>query len=812
MQIALVQPSPVPYTYGGAERLLDGLWAAARDAGHEVEVVKLPSPERTLPEIVASYESFAHLDLTHFDAVVSTKYPAWMVEHPNHVIWLLHRLRGLYDTYHLAGLADHVECADPDLRSLQRMMRSGATRMLLPRFFDAFHTILARRGADDPVFAFPGPLAREIVHWLDTIGFDPLGVTRYTAISATVADRAGYMPAGIRAAVAYPPSQLAGLRSGGQDHFFTASRLDGPKRIDLLVEAMRDVDSDLPFLIAGTGPDEERLRRLASGDERIRFLGRVTDGELAGLYANALAVPFVPAEEDFGLVTLEAFACSTPVVTCIDSGGPTELVDDGLSGLVTDPTPAALAAALSRLAADPAGAAAMGTAGHERGRRVTWERVLSTLLGREALAARPSAPRPSPRRGYPKVVVPSTFRIWPPAGGGQIRCLSLYGGMLESFDVEVVSMDNPHAPATRVVYGPGFVESVVPRTWRHEELDVEWSERAGIPVTDIMAAELVAETPAYRQALADALADADHVVLAHPYLEPLVHALAPSGVPVVYDAHNAELRLKAEILPNGPVRDELLDRVRRIEGDAVSRSALTTTTSGLDADHLVADYGADPARIRVVPNGVDTRAIHFVTGDDRRRRGERWLTRFPSGSAAHLAVFLGSWHKPNLDAAQDIIEAAAEVPDTMFLLVGSHGLHFRGRALPGNVLLAGTVDPIVKNGILSAADVGLNPMQSGSGTNLKILEYFAAGVPVLATGIGARGIPAEPGVHYRRVEGDLAGSIRAFLEDPDRDRTVEAARRLVEESFDWRILGRRLAALIKRIDHAGVGTVAEGAA
>ena len=87
-------------------------------------------------------------------------------------------------------------------------------------------------------------------------------------------------------------------------------------------------------------------------------------GEPVGLptlsfYAGALAVIYAPYDEDFGYVTLESFLARKPVVTANDSGGTNEFVEDGVNGYVCEPAPAAIAEALSRLAADRSRAAAM---------------------------------------------------------------------------------------------------------------------------------------------------------------------------------------------------------------------------------------------------------------------------------------------------------------------------------------------------------------------------------------------------------------------------------------------------------------------
>src|SRR5262249_13433599 len=73
-------------------------------------------------------------------------------------------------------------------------------------------------------------------------------------------------------------------------------------------------------------------------------------------------VCFTPFAEDYGFVTVEAFASGKPVITCHDSGGPTELVRDGQNGLVCDPTPVALSESLGRIAADSALAERLGAA------------------------------------------------------------------------------------------------------------------------------------------------------------------------------------------------------------------------------------------------------------------------------------------------------------------------------------------------------------------------------------------------------------------------------------------------------------------
>jgi glycosyltransferase involved in cell wall biosynthesis len=112
----------------------------------------------------------------------------------------------------------------------------------------------------------------------------------------------------------------------------------------------------------------------------VELLGFVSADELVDLYAGCRAAYYAPLNEDYGYVTVEAFLSRKPVVTTTDAGGPLEFVTDGETGLVAEPSPEAVAAAIDRLWALPqATLAAMGDAGRERVAGISWERVVDAL-------------------------------------------------------------------------------------------------------------------------------------------------------------------------------------------------------------------------------------------------------------------------------------------------------------------------------------------------------------------------------------------------------------------------------------------------
>ncbi len=168
------------------------------------------------------------------------------------------------------------------------------------------------------------------------------------------------------------------------DYVLVVGRIESVKRVDLAIAAMVQVPAPLKLIIAGDGSQRAAAERAVSEHglrDRVVFAGAVGGDDLIALYAGALAVVYAPFDEDYGYVTLEAFLSAKPVITATDSGGTLEFVVDDQNGFVCAPEPAAIGAALARLAADRARAAQLGQAGLARARQITWDGVVERLLG-----------------------------------------------------------------------------------------------------------------------------------------------------------------------------------------------------------------------------------------------------------------------------------------------------------------------------------------------------------------------------------------------------------------------------------------------
>lgn len=139
--------------------------------------------------------------------------------------------------------------------------------------------------------------------------------------------------------VVYPPidTELFHPLGHKENYFFAASRLEPYKKIEIVVQAFNDLG--LPLKIAGSGTASGKLRKMAKPN--IEFLGRISDEELRRRYSEAKAYIF-PANEDAGIMPLEAMACGTPVIA-YGVGGSLETVIEGKTGtLFREQTPEAI--------------------------------------------------------------------------------------------------------------------------------------------------------------------------------------------------------------------------------------------------------------------------------------------------------------------------------------------------------------------------------------------------------------------------------------------------------------------------------------
>jgi len=344
----LIATTQVPFVRGGAEVLAEGLCRALETAGHQAEQVLIPfkwyPPERILDSMLAC----RLLDLTEacgtrVDVLIGLKFPAYYIPHPRKALWILHQHRSAYDLWRHPIADLHLQPTGEQVRAAIQQ----ADRRLIPE-------------------------ARVV-----------------TTISRNVSRRLEQY-SGIASEPLYnPPAQAGRFHCAGQeDYLFFPSRLNRSKRQELVLEALAHTRLPVAVWFAGAAdepayPEELRdLARRRGVEQRVRWLGLISEEEKIERYARALGVLFPPLDEDYGYVSLEAMLSSKPLITCADSGGPLEFVEPGATGLVAAPSPQSLAEAMDSLWEDRERARNMGQAARElyAGMNISWERVVNTLL------------------------------------------------------------------------------------------------------------------------------------------------------------------------------------------------------------------------------------------------------------------------------------------------------------------------------------------------------------------------------------------------------------------------------------------------
>lgn len=347
MRIGVLR-TQVPFVTGGAERHAANLVAALTTRGHEATEITLPFkwyPGQTLSDHIAAAKliDISEVEAVPVDLAIGLKFPAWLAQHPNKVFWVIHQHRQAYDMWE-AGSSDLLD--DPQGEALRALIHEEDRA--------------AFAASPHPIFANSGNVAARL--------------EKYLGVSSTP--------------LYHPPPNASALRQGTfGDYLFVPGRLNASKRLELTLQAA--ARSKARLVVAGVAENpayQQQLIRMAEDlgiAGRVTWLGAVDDATLIRHYADCRGVVFVPRDEDYGYITLEAMLSGKPVITVTDAGGPLEFIRDGQEGLITAPDPAALGAAFDRLMEDAREAERMGQAGLARYRAqdISWDHVVETLTG-----------------------------------------------------------------------------------------------------------------------------------------------------------------------------------------------------------------------------------------------------------------------------------------------------------------------------------------------------------------------------------------------------------------------------------------------
>lgn len=343
MRICLAS-SYVPFINGGARFIVEWLEQKLREHGHEVERFYIPfidSPHDLIEQMTA----FRLIDLSaSCDRLICFRPPSYVLPHPNKVLWFIHHIRVFYDMW------------DTPYRPVPDTPGGRAVRQAL---IDADTNALNEAKA---------------VYTNSQIVSDRL--KKYNSVASTPL---------------YPPVfQPERFRNEGYgDEIVAVCRIEPHKRQHLLVEAMRHVKSGVKLRLCGECASQDYARqlretiRLGGLEDRVVIEDRwISEDEKVERLATALGAAYLPFDEDsYGYPSLEAAHSGKAVLTTTDSGGVLELVEDGRNGLIREPDPVAIAAAMDRFHQGKQDAKRWGESNTQRlaDLKIDWSHVVTTL-------------------------------------------------------------------------------------------------------------------------------------------------------------------------------------------------------------------------------------------------------------------------------------------------------------------------------------------------------------------------------------------------------------------------------------------------
>lgn len=342
----LIVNNMAPFLWGGAEALAVHLRRNLELAGHQAEVLRIPfrwEPADVIPSQMLMCRAF---EIINADRVIALKFPAYLVRHPDKVLWLLHQYRQAYDLYDVGQT--NLPPGDEG-KELRRVIRNG----------------------DDEAFRE----SRKIF----TLSMITQGrLARYNGFSSEVL---------------LQPMNDAELFCGGDygDYIFAGGRVNSMKRQHLLIAALALTPPRVKLVVAGppdTPADGDKLVALVQSLDvadrvklDLRFLPR---SDLAAYVNGALACAYLPFDEDsLGYVAMEAATSAKPLITTSDSGGILGLAKHAQTGWVVEPSPKALAEAMIQAVAARKRTIELGFAAKELWNclGVTWQKTIDRLVG-----------------------------------------------------------------------------------------------------------------------------------------------------------------------------------------------------------------------------------------------------------------------------------------------------------------------------------------------------------------------------------------------------------------------------------------------
>ena len=389
----------------------------------------------------------------------------------------------------------------------------------------------------------------------------------------------------------------------------------------------------------------------------------------------------------------------------------------------------------------------------------------------------------------------SPFGVYPPRGGGHLRIHELNLEISKKHKIFLFSQ------------GMRSFEFVFPPVSWQTKINSNYLEYRFASISSLIAnylASIINVPPIYSsevlkvcrpKILERQLKNSDLVKVEHPWQFAYMHNLNRElRLPMILVEIDVGFDLMRQTTKG--VRSfakPLLKTAKEKEKFAVESADAVFVVSEDDMKILTSEFNSDKSRFHIIPNGVDTSTLTVVSREEREEAKKRLGLQ-----GKKVILFTGSKHPPNFQALREILRISrqSDWQSTVFLIAGRLGEGFRNTQ---KVIFSGYVNDIQQ--YFRAADVAINPMISGSGTNVKMLQYLASGIPTITTPLGAQGLGVEDGRHVILSDiNDFQAKINELMGDEVKQNELcKNGRLLVEERYDWRKVAQREIGVYERL-------------
>lgn len=457
--------------------------------------------------------------------------------------------------------------------------------------------------------------------------------------------------------------------------------------------------------------------------------GRVSDAEKNRLFENA-SIALNPMESGSGsnIKALDYFSYALPILSTPFGmrGFNTESGKNVIEGSLND-----FPALLNKYLADEnfENTVEIGLAGKSlASEKYTWDAIVTNFLPElDRLVSQPGS----------YTLVLNDYNSFATVGGGGTRTRGLYQAVNSISPVVFLCFSDDNRLSVSE-YNEHTHVIAVPKSPDHRREVDELNAQFHIACDDIIASVHCAQNNLLVAIYNILKKSARFIIVEHPYMAPL---------PIFYhdrfihSSQNDERNLKTSLLEWHPKKDYLIDIVTSVEKKAVEYSAATIAVSDDDAHSLL--VGKKTAGPMIVVRNGSQLPVDIT---------DSVYKHVTSKISKKSAVFLGSAHMPNVDAVNFLLkEVAPKCPDVQFNIVGSVCNSIS--VVPGkNVVMWGIVDEETKCAILQNSLFAVNPVISGSGSNIKLADFFANGLFVVSSKFGLRGYPDSIQKHIALAE------------------------------------------------------------